>query len=219
MRQDVGSDNGPAGPDPTNPTNEFFIFVDGTNGNSGGAGTKEDPVDTVQAGIDLAAAGSKWVAVAEGTYDVDSTGTSGAVQMTESVDVYGGYRNTSGSWSRAVGTYTSTLRDVSSTGGRTVLFGFGGGGRDALLDGFTVTASDGTNSTAIHVDENTPATINQCVITMGSPSGTAYGIRTQHSSGLPAADDQSLVTVTLLPHYRRGNGRSRHRHCPLPATI
>ncbi|HET7273177.1 MAG TPA: Ig-like domain-containing protein, partial [Rubrobacter sp.] len=68
------------------------IFVSRTAGNDAGSGTKDIPLQTIQAGINAASAAEpdKDVYIAGGTYDV----LNGGINLADNVGLYGGYTTT-----------------------------------------------------------------------------------------------------------------------------
>lgn len=87
------------------------IFVDVLTGDDGNPGTMDEPMATIQAGIDTAFVEGKAVYVSEGTYDE-------SVVLAEGVGIYGGYSAGAG-WSRAIGNRTEI------SGGTTAVTGDG----------------------------------------------------------------------------------------------
>ncbi len=172
------------------------VYVDGTNGVLGATGTADDPLQSIQAGIALASTDGRDVYVAEGIYLVD--GTAGdSVAMDPDVDVYGGYQNTAGVWTREIPTYITIIRDESNAGGtyddprRAVTCDFGTqAGTAPVFDGFTVEGGGGALSAGIFVGEDTSVTISHCVITVGSAD---YGIGIKNYS--TNRSSQALVTI------------------------
>jgi len=177
--------------------NNNFIFVDATHGTATAAGTMEDPLDTIQEGIDLAATESKDVCVAEGTYQVDSD-TANIIEMNSAVSLYGGYRNNEGSWTRDPASYQTIITDLAESGGtyddpnRAINCGYGlQAGEPPVIDGFFIEGGGGDMSTGIFISEGSSVTINNCAIEIGDAS-SSYGIKNYSTD----RDSGTLLTVT-----------------------
>jgi len=162
-------------PDPASPQtpgDEYFVFVDAVNGNDGAAGTKSDAVDDINEGIALAELAGKDVCVAEGSYEVNYSSANHIV-MVEGVSIYGGYRNTGGTWTRNISSYTTTITDVSiATGVANQAIACGGGiTTDTVIDGFRVNGGGGTHSAAVCIDSGSPTVTHN---TLNGGSGTTW---------------------------------------------
>jgi hypothetical protein len=156
--------------DPANPTESFFVFVDGTNGTAAGTGTRQDPLDTIPAGITQAKAEGKAVCIAEGPYAVDSN-AGAPLTIDGAVSLYGGYRNTAGAWSRDIATYVTTLGDAAATGGglSAVACDYGAGAGTPTLDGFALAgATAGTSGTCLRVTNDSSVTLSSCAFVIGA---------------------------------------------------
>lgn len=172
------------------------VYVDGTNGTTGAAGTAKDPLQSIQAAITLAADEGRDVYVAEGLYLVDSS-AGGSVTMAAGVNLYGGYRNAAGTWTRDSEAYVTTIRDEAAAGGtyddprRAVTCDFGlQAGAAPVFDGFTVVGGGGDQSTGIFIGEDTSVVISNCVIEAGNAT-RGYGI-TNYSTN---RSSEALVTI------------------------
>jgi hypothetical protein len=196
-----GGDSTAPAPSPLdNPTNAGFVFVDNTHRAPVPAGTKEAPFHDIQVAIDCAAAVGKSVCVAEGEYAVDnSAGTQ--IRMADNVSLHGGYRRnlTDNTWSRNVAAYTTTIRDLSATGGpdwndeNAALFcGYGGNAAAApVIDGFTIVGGGGGHSAAVRIAPGTSVTIRNCEIVAGTATSYAFGVlslQTNLASGAVAVE-------------------------------
>jgi hypothetical protein len=122
--------------------NETSFFVAGGFGNDAAAGTPEQPVATIQAGIDLAEQfGGGDVYVAGGVY-------SGSVTLRSGVDLYGGFDRES--W-RQCSDQTPTTIVGPATAVR------GDGIDSVIVEGFSIVASEGANggsSVAVRLNDS-----------------------------------------------------------------
>lgn len=167
--------------DPDNPTESFFVFVDNVHGLASGTGTRLDPLFDIPSGIDLAKAQRKAVCIAEGTYGRDSNGE-GPLDLDGAVSLYGGYRNSAGTWTRDPELYPTELVDKATTGGEkttplsAVSCSYGAGAGVPVLDGFVLQgASSGRSGTCLHVSNDSSVTVANCVFRIGG-TDTASGV-------------------------------------------
>jgi hypothetical protein len=169
---------------PQTPGEGYYVFVDVTNGSDGATGTKADPVDDINEGITLAESAGKDVCVAEGTYEVNYSSTTHVV-MIEGVSIYGGYRNTDGTWTRDISTYSTTITDLSTQTGMDNQAVTCGSGitTDTKIDGFTINGGDGESSTGIYFYGGSPTVTNN-IVNGGSGTTTSGAIRV-YSSATP----------------------------------
>lgn len=188
---------GCGGDDPVSPAPLLPVYVDGTHGAPDAAGTATDPLSTIQAGIDLAADKGREVRVAQGLYLFEGTAAA-SVNLAPNVDVYGGYRNQDGTWTRDVAAYVTTLRDVSASGGtydnprRAVTGDFGARTGDGpVFDGFTVEGGGGDLSTGIFLGEDVTITLAHCVFVAGNAT-QGHGIKNYSTN----RHSEALVTIT-----------------------
>jgi len=170
---------------PQTPGDEYFVFVDAVSGNDGAAGTKSEPVDDISEGIALAETGGKDVCVAEGTYEVNASLDTHIV-MVEGVSLYGGYRNSGGTWTRNISSYTTTITDLSTslaTDNRAIACESGTVTTDTIIDGFTVNGGGGDASSAIKIN-GCSATVSNNTLNGGSGATWSHAVRVDSS---PAA--------------------------------
>ena len=107
---------------------EGSVFVDEVNGNQNNAGTMEEPLKSLQSGIELAAQqGKRDVYVSTGFY-------SESVELKNGVSVYGLY-SSDGGWSRASG------NTVTLSGGTTAVFAQGIQAQ-TTLEGLVIKSAD-----------------------------------------------------------------------------
>lgn len=173
------------------------VYVDGTNGTTGATGTAKDPLQSIQAAITLAATEGRDVYVAEGLYLVDSS-AGGSITMAPGVNLYGGYKNAAGIWTRDIVTHITTIRDEATVGGtyddprRAVTCDFGPQTGDApVFDGFKVEGGGGDLSAGIFIGEDTSVVISHCVIEVGNAT-KGFGIKNYSTN----RSSEALVTIT-----------------------
>ncbi|HUS34824.1 MAG TPA: hypothetical protein VM680_05690 [Verrucomicrobiae bacterium] len=147
------------------------IFVS-ANGNDAFPGTRTQPMATLNAAIQRADAAGKAVYVAAGTY------TSGRIQLTNSVSIYGGYNATD--WSRSAD--STTLVSINDALAVSI-----SGGHDIVLDRLTIRGAnatgDGNSAYGIFAINSTNLVIRRTLIQSGAG---ASGIDGQSEGpGLP----------------------------------
>jgi len=172
------------------------VYVDGANGTAGATGTAKDPLQSIQAAITLAATEGRDVYVAEGLYLVDGS-AGGSVAMASGVNLYGGYQNAAGIWTRDILTHVTTIRDESTAGGayddprRAVTCDFGlQSGAAPVFDGFKVEGGGGDLSAGIFIGEDTSVVISHCVIEVGNAT-RGCGIKNYSTN----RSSEALVTI------------------------
>ena len=175
----------------------IFVYVDTVNGSPDGEGTKADPLAGIQVGISRAAELGGDLRVAEGLYLVNASQGS-TIETDFAVDMYGGYRNSDGSWTRDPETYVTIIRDVSTAGGdysdprsAVVCVADASGAVTTVLDGFRIEGASGSGWTAaVFVREGATVTIRDCDIRVGAAE-RAFGIKNYSTD---RASD-ALITV------------------------
>lgn len=173
-------DDDPAAvPDPL--SEQDFVFVDGANGRADGAGTRQDPLADLQAGIDLAAGSGRDVCVAQGTYAVDSS-AGAPFAMAAGVSLFGGYANAGGAWSRDPAAAPTVLQDTATAGGTgeapnaAVACTYGHlEGPAPVIDGFVLVAGGGERAGAVFVGPGASVTIRGCEVEVGD-AANGYGV-------------------------------------------
>ncbi len=122
------------------PTDAIYVA---TTGSAVGAGTSDDPLDTIQGAIDLAdASGVTYVIVSEGTYTEN-------IALVDGINVYGGYDSTYAN--RDIGSYTTRIDGIGSTASSPATVLASGISSATIFEGFTVmgNASVGTGQAAV----------------------------------------------------------------------
>lgn len=130
------------------------VFVSAT-GNASGAGTPEDPTNTITKGIDIAhtTAGKDHVYIAAGTYNEQVT-------VREGVSLFGGYSN-DGQWRRSLAQFQTVVTSSSGVNSIRALIVDGVQTTRTVIDGLTV--NGGTNA---------------------NPGGSSYAIWVRNSSSV-----------------------------------
>jgi len=165
------------------------IFVDIFTGNNSNPGTKSSPKQTIQAGIDAAAAGGKSdVYISKGTY---STTT---VILASGVSLYGGYDAAMG-WKRSL----SNLTRISSTATTAIASPPGNPRLNAIeIQLLTITARGtttlGASSYGIRIANGVGLTVRGCDITAGDAGGGSGG--SKGSTGAKGGDGGNAVGAT-----------------------
>jgi hypothetical protein len=137
------------------------LFVNDASGDDANAGSRAEPMKTVQAAINKADTEGNGADayVAQATYSV------GTVQLANRVSLYGGYNN---SWERDPSLYTTALQ-----GDATAINGSGDG--NLSIDGFTITSVDAVNSYAIFLYGADQVRIAGNTITAGNAGNGSSG--------------------------------------------
>ncbi|MCB9487943.1 MAG: putative metal-binding motif-containing protein [Deltaproteobacteria bacterium] len=207
---DDGEDQDCQGGDLT-ASNDNGIFVDGDSGSNANPGTMEEPVKTVQKGIDLAEGDTERVYIAAEEYDED-------VQVA-GVALYGGYD--AADWSRDIEANETELTatvaypiEVASDGwvradGLTIngidtgaSFGvFGNPGAEITFSRLRInTFADGTGGFGVYNGSGGLTYLEDVVIDMTDNSSSLYGV--QQVGGLFTADNlRILATGTTGTFY------------------
>jgi hypothetical protein len=150
------------------------IFVS-LSGRPAGAGTKADPVNNIQTGINLATAQNKHVYVAAGTYF-----TSDTITLSNGVGIYGGYSPSD--WSRSNSNVVTINYAGTTNGSRIIgLQGTSLTSTSTVLDRVTVvtpnaTGSNGTSNYGLHCVSCTGLRMSNDTITAGNASSGVSGV-------------------------------------------
>ncbi len=152
-----------------------YIYVDIVNGDDSNPGTIDEPLQTVQAGIDFAVNnGANSVFVAEGDYV-----KAGPVAiMQEGVSLYGGYFNSFSD--RDTYNHASRLDNIEESGGHSddpnsVIFCGWEITAATIIDGFTICAAGGDYSSGIYMNDASPKVWCSKIIG-GSGSYACYAV-------------------------------------------
>ncbi len=183
-----------------------FVYVDAANGSPEGEGTKADPLAGIQAGITRAAELGGDLRVAEGLYLVNASQGS-TIETDAAVGMYGGYRNSEGSWTRDPEAHVTIIRDVSLEGGTyddprsaVVCVADTSGASTTVLDGFRLEGADGTGqSAAVFIREGASVVIRDCDIRVGA-AARAFGVKNY------STDRESDALITIENCTVRGGG-------------
>lgn len=190
--------------DPAHPTEEFCVFVDIVTGTSGASGTRQDPVDDIREGIELAAFSLKAVCVAQGTYEVDSSlGTPTNIVMVPGVSLYGGYQNDAGTWTRDPVAHPAIIRDLTLLAGsavRSAVTCGAGVSRSTVLDGFEIHSGYGSLTTAIYCYQGSPTISNNQLYGYQGASTGSYNYVIMCDQASPRIDTNTLYGGTNHEH-------------------
>ncbi len=122
------------------------VYVD-INGRSSGSGTKDDPVNDVNIGIDIADEyNAQNVYVARGTYSSEN-----GVTMVEGISLFGGYANTNGTWTIDRAVNITTINNVICSSDIT---------ENTTIDGFRIVAAIAKSMSAVVCDGGSPIISN-----------------------------------------------------------
>lgn len=170
----------PGTPDPSEFTEEFGVFV-APKGTPGASGTRERPLASIQAAIDLAQSLGKRVYVCAGTYRE-------SLVVANSISVIGGLACPSGAWT--VSSARSRVEAPSSPAlvARNIT-------APTRIDGLEVIAPQGTDvnlsSIALVADVAPSLTVARSVLRASNAKGGASGVE-----GVQLALDQAAATGT-----------------------
>ena len=178
------------------------VFVSDTTGSDAtGTGTRSRPVQTVQRGVDLAAAigGSAAVIVAEGTYLVTDP-----VVMAPEVSLYGGFD--AATWIRDVDTYNSVIQNTFASPTNTqsdpdaAVEAGPGITSNSRIDGLVLVGGGGPGpagnfSAGILCNGGSPRIVNN-TIEAGTGAGHAYGVLVLNG-GSPLITKNSITGKTF----------------------
>ena len=157
----------------------IHVSIDATNANDSNVGTRDQPLKTIIAAVNLANStlSKSEIRVAIGTYTTFSEGGTN-IEVSDGMRLMGSY---SANWLlRNPITYPSIVNDTSTTGGdfnnpNCVITISAGAGSETRVDGFTLTGggfaddeSDGGTSCGIEIEMNASPTIENNIISGGS---------------------------------------------------
>lgn len=154
--------------------NSNVIYVH-PEGSDAGAGTIDDPLLTIQAGIDAADAAyaTAEVHVAEGTYR-----TAAQVTLARGISVYGGY--SAEDWNDCdILRHETVIEDTRASGGTSnyplaAVF-LNSTGDDLVFEGFTILAGSGTYSAGVHVYQGYHYTFQYNTVHAGAGATRSQG--------------------------------------------
>jgi hypothetical protein len=164
----------------TPPPGVGVVYVSGASGTPQGQGTLVDPLQSIQAAINAAAAtyDQAWVLVETGAYPVPFD-QGQAIVLAEGISLYGGYAP--GFMARDPVTYSSNLYDSSTTDGSVgvpdrALTAGAAISALTIVDGLGIFGQGTGSAAAVYVEGGSP-TIQDCVISATNAGAlNSYGI-------------------------------------------
>jgi hypothetical protein len=187
------------------------VCVSKDEGSSGNTGTTEDPLDTIQNGIDYASGTALYstaevrvaatiTAAYQWNYSADEIPL---IDMVEGISVYGGYSDSNWSAQNTIANET-ILEDTSDIGGSDgdpdrVLYCGSGITSSTIIDGFTIKTGAGNANAGIFCDGGSPTIQNN---TIQWTSAGQYSASIHTNSASPVIKNNKLYPGTATTATR-----------------
>jgi hypothetical protein len=165
-------------------------FVSKLFGDDDNPGTQEEPVETINEGINRAAMLGQPVFVAEGTYPEDIT-------LVDGIALLGGHHCVASGdcgWERASQTYVTTIESQDPNG----IYAGAAIGRDTLVEGFVVKGADGNGQQSAFIVQGAPTIRGNHILGVNQSGCSGCRSHAIIVSGAPMGPDGVLIEDNVI---------------------
>ena len=183
---------------------EGVIYINGQTGDDGNRGMRNEPLKTIQAGIDKAhsymkdgLADSVEVHVSEGNYEVTNgvENVGDYINIVEGVSLYGGYSSDFSTKDSTL--YVSKITDTTTGVEDTAAVrAYDGLTENTVIDGFTIQAGSGTGdigSNALDIERASPTVTNNVILGGYATAGSLTLALDIYDNSSPIIEDNTIT--------------------------